>query len=126
MENKFKVGDKVRRNNNSYGGMDIGDTGIVTEVIENEYIKLKQDGSEKIIQCWTKYFELVSSNGKKVKAKPVVLHLVLGNDCNNVICLKDNYEDAKKQLPPTGKTYTIYKLIAVAKLENAVKVTKLK
>ena len=122
---EFKVGDKVRRINWVNFNMDIGDTGIIT-CFNGDLLRVKPDNGGEEYGHDKCNLELVSRNNKKVKVKPIELHVVLENGCNNFVNLKDNYEDATKQSVNEGKTYTIYKLVAVAKIENAVKVTKIK
>ena len=66
------------------------------------------------------------TKGRPKKAKPIDRHIVIQDDCDNSIKRTENYEDAIKEVPGKGETYTIYKMVPVAKVENAVKVTKIK
>jgi hypothetical protein len=125
MTNKFKVGDTVRRISGNNCGVNEGDIATIIGVhSDGDYYTLdKGHLSNSHNEC---NLELVkSSDGKKVKVKPTELHLVLQNGCNNFVTVSSSYEDAIQIKPSGTNTNTVYKLIPVAKIENATKVTKI-
>lgn len=67
----------------------------------------------------------ISKSGRKVKAVKVDKHLVLQDDCNNVVKVAYSYDEVITQKPSGNETLTIYKLVPVAKIENTTKVTKI-
>ena len=125
---KFKVGDKVRRINDNNGNMNVGDTGVIVEVsmADSTDCKVRADKDGVVYSHDNCNLELISSNKKSTKDKPIALHIVLEDGCNNFVSLKPNFDEAIKLLPSMGKTYTVYKLTPAAKLENTVKITKIK
>lgn len=66
--------------------------------------------------------ELVGKSRKK-KVVPEVLHIVLKDSCKNVCGnVKLNYEDARTYTPSDSESYTIYKLVPVAKVQKVTSV----
>jgi hypothetical protein len=129
----FKVGDrvvKVKAYTSSqycrFGGNDrevpIGTLGTIKSVNSLSEVRVKFDNN---VDWNVDVSEISFAKGyKRVKAKPVELHVVLNDACDNFVEMTKSYEDAIKLLPNENIVYGVYKLMRVATLEHTVKVTK--
>lgn len=123
-----KIGDRVERvRGGQNSNMNIGTRGIIIKIYDKEQsVDVKTD-DEKVSNHDPINLDLISRReDTNKKIKPIVKHIVLQDSCSNVVAQTDNYEDAIRQQPSRGETFTVYRLVPVAKLENTTKVTKIK
>jgi hypothetical protein len=132
----FKVGDKVvkarpysKENYCRYGGCNsevpIGTLGTIKSVNSLSEVKVKFDNNvDWSVDISELSFEKGYKGTKPPKAKPIELHVVLNDACNNFVNINNSYEEAIKEIPSSKNKFGVYKLVRVATIEHVVKVTK--
>jgi len=144
MDRKFKVGDKIIFDETAIspivGAVNQKDTDLkkfINKVCEVTAIRIDKEDNPRIdIKIngdyrpdsyewrWKKF------DGKIPKPIPIELHIVLKNDSTTIISgVKNSYKEAEesvKKLLDDNDIYTIYKLVPIAKIQNTIKVAKVK
>lgn len=126
---EFKVGDKVQRINGYHNAMDTGDTGIVMGVRNDGTsidVKMDKNGIFSEGHGYGNLKLISKGNGKVPKAKPVDLHIVLQDSCNNDKGKFDSYKEAEAKAKTLSEDVTIYKLVEVAKVKSTRQVKKVR
>lgn len=141
MENiQYKIGDRVKCIKN-YGGRseavnEIGTVikvsdftiGVEFDVVINGH-SCNNTGKEGY--CWNlnkDYIELVKGKrGRKPKTpKEPEYHVIMQDDCKNIISGPAPYKEIVDRLTMNGnKTYTVYKLVPIANIQNKKMITKI-
>ncbi len=116
---KFKVGDEVIRTD-----IQTNDIKRVITRISDDYIYYTKNGYGEALAS-PKDLELVTKPKGRQPTKK--LHLVIRDDCQNIIgSIKNNLNEAKNFNVDSRVAYTIYKLVPVLKVEMSKKFTKVK
>ena len=124
---EFKVGDRVRRaRGGSNSDMNIGDVGVVIEIRENGTdLKVRKDGANETYGHSTCNMDLVESNGKSIKVKPIELHIVLQDNCKNNLGIYNSYEGAINSNQSNKENISVYRLVKIAEVSNVRQVKKI-
>ncbi len=138
--NEFNIGDNVRvktGEGRDYGKtLRIADLRIAEEAqdtlevikVVNNLLDVKNLRTRTVsYSCAEERFFLINKQGRPKKQTKQELHLVVQEDCHNIIgSIKNDLNDAKNFNVENGVTYMIYKLVPVLKVEMSKKFTKVK
>jgi len=146
MERKFKVGDKIvfdesavapRSNFISQAKTDTRK--FIGKICEVTAISIDADGYPRVdiktindseVRPQSYEWRWKKFNGKIVKPMPIKLHIALKNNSTIIISgVKNSYqeaEDSAKTMLDANDAYTIYKLVPIAKIQNAIKIEKVR
>ena len=129
---EWKIGDKLRFIDGNQGGPNYpvgtiftANSDVCTDSGETR-VYLLIDGCNSSDYFCKRFEKVIGKEGKKPKVIPKVLHIVLKDDCINVVSITDNYEVALTTAKNDSSNVTIYKLLEVAKVTSERKVSILR
>ena len=136
---KFKVGDRVKHNKRGLGTVRAYTNGGYSAVeYDNSFIGghdliFKAEGVGVLCEDGHGWYEIedhleLLKEGKQMKPKKVDKHILIQDDCFNVIEIMDSLTEAKATGKDKGteEPCTVYKLVPVYHYEPSVKETKVK
>lgn len=130
---EFKIGDWVKRKESERGyswledcnkyGCNVGDSFEIIGFEGDSGLFLNMNGHR---ENWDIINFVLSEKEKKGKVKPIDLHLLMEDGCNNVMEVTNSFNEAVEKSRNYTNKQTIYQLIKVADVEDIRKVTKIK
>ena len=122
---KFKTGDRAKQTGN---GISSGENPLVTVTkVDGNQVYHIHDGKTEEYNCDVNDLTLVGSSKVRLQIQENLL-IVLKDYCNNRLgSVRNSYKEALDSFTPDKEqSYTIYKLVEIAKVELSKKVTKIR